>query len=441
MEEPRIILEKVQFEMKVHNILDLNVDKYFIELEESLTKKKENKLLNKYNESTGLSDLEIDMNNENKKEDDIYFEYSENKYLSVNYMFCLNVLKHEKKICNKIIRFKIRNKYNKEFWQNKKILIKTKYNLYKKNIEDGTLSIEDYFKVIKEELTTNQLLFNSINNDKKVKNNEIGQIKRRIKKNIKIINIEIEELKKIMEKENKTVPKYSYKELEILGILKERLNEYIKAVKYFRENELSKDEEAFEKSQKIIEAKNKIESNKLIEVNINSLLDPIKPEFINGCSLSERESKFKELINGLTNQYKEGVKNLLEEAKKISKQELKDLIHKTKLEKCQNIIRALKKDILNIWIRPPIFKTRIENLRLEKINYNIKENCIKISIGRLYDYSNNKNVYFDLQLELTKTFKENVLIEKVIEWEISDIDYKNLYNKKLNVKLCHKNFL
>ena len=438
MEEPTIIFEKLKFEMEDQNILDLNVDNYFMELENALTKKKENKLLNKDNESTDLSDLEIDMNNENKKEDDIYFEYSEKKYFSPNYMFCLNLLKHEKKICNKIIRFKIRNKYNKEFWENKKNLIKTKFNLYKINIEDGTLSIEDYFKVIKENLTTNQLLFNSIDKDENVKNNEIGEIKRRMNKNIKIINIEIKILTKEMEKENKNIPKYSYKELDILETLKERLEEYIKAAKYFRENGLSKDK-AIEKSQKILDAKKKIESNKLNEVNINPLLEPIKPEFINGCSLSERESKFKELIKGLTNQYQEGVKNLLEEAKKISKEELKDLIYKTELEKYNNIIRSLKKDILNIWIRPPIFKTRIENLRLEKINYNIKENSIKISIGRLYDY-NNKNVYFILKLELTKTFQETILNENTIEWEINELDYQKLYEKKLNVKLCHKNF-
>ena len=126
-------------------------------------------------------------------------------------MFCLNLLKHEKKICNKIIRFKIRNKYNKEFWENKKNLIKTKFNLYKINIEDGTLSIEDYFKVIKENLTTNQLLFNSIDKDENVKNNEIGEIKRRMNKNIKIINIEIEIITKEMKKENKNISKYTYK--------------------------------------------------------------------------------------------------------------------------------------------------------------------------------------------------------------------------------------
>ena len=440
MEEPKIIFEKVKLEMKNKNFLDLNVDKYFIELEDALTKKKENKSFKKDNESTGLSDLENDIIEENKKEDDIYFEYSENKYLSVNYMFCLSVLKHEKKICKKIIRFKIRNNYKKEFWENKKNLIKAKLNLYIQNLEDRTLSKEDYFKVIKEELTTNQLLFNSIDNDNNVKNNEIREIKKRINKNIKLINIEIEKLIKELEKEKKTIPKYSYKELEILEILKERLKEYIKAVKYFDENKLPKNE-AFEKSQKIIEAKKKIESNKLIEVNINPLLDPIKPEFINGCSNSERELKFKELINGLINQYQEGAKNLLEEAKKISQTEIKDLIKKTELEKCQNLIRSLKKDILNQWVRPPIFKKRIENYRFEKINYHIKENCIKISIGKLPDYNNNKNLYIDLKLELSKTYQENnVLFEKNIEWEMNESDYKNLYKKKLNVKLCRKNF-
>ena len=32
MEEPKIIFEKVKLEMKNKNFLDLNVDKYFIEL-------------------------------------------------------------------------------------------------------------------------------------------------------------------------------------------------------------------------------------------------------------------------------------------------------------------------------------------------------------------------------------------------------------------------
>ena len=57
MEEPTIIFEKLKFEMEDQNILDLNVDNYFMELEDALTKKKENKLLNKDNESTDLYDL------------------------------------------------------------------------------------------------------------------------------------------------------------------------------------------------------------------------------------------------------------------------------------------------------------------------------------------------------------------------------------------------
>ena len=144
----------------------------------------------------------IEIKKEEKKEIpkenviDIYKEYTEKKYHNIDKMKCISVLQNELELCDNIIKFKIDNKFDDEdIWEGKKNLVKIKFNNYSTFVQEGSISMEEYFKIINEELEYEKKLLEFMNKDKNIQEFEKKELKNRINKRIELINAEIQQLK------------------------------------------------------------------------------------------------------------------------------------------------------------------------------------------------------------------------------------------------------
>ncbi len=445
--------------------------------------KKENKTKEKNN---NIKEEKINNKIEEKKEEtlkekvtDIYLEYTEKKYHNVERMKCLSVLQNELELCDQIIKFKIDNKFDDEdIWENKKVLAQVRFNNYSTFVQEGSLPMEDYFKIINEELDYENKLLNLIEKDKNLQIIEIPELKNRINKRIELIKSEIEQLKESIEEEKKeegkkleekkeeekekkmeekTEPEYTNEELELLEKIKDRLEEYKKAINYFKANDLSQ-EKAIELAKEINEMKKKIECHKSNEVNISKLPNHISPEFIFGYSNTERIKKYKEFIEGLLRQRGDlrlEMDNKLEDIKTMPKMKLKKEqpkikaeldLKKKKINEYDKILKILKVNLQDKWTPAPLFKKEEVIEKSVKINNNIQPNQIRIFVGKLFQYNRGKNVSVELQLVLSKEYNETIeqnsekSFDKFINWNIDKSDLKHLNNKELIVKLKYKSF-
>ena len=159
-------------------------------------------------------------------------------------MKCLSILDNEIKVCDEIIKFKKDNKYdNEDIWESKKFLVETNYKSMNNFIEEGAIQIDEYKKLITNELKYNEKLFNIINKDKSLKEIEIPELKNRINKRIELIKGEIKQLEENQneeeeEEDNSNVPKDNKLNNTLLKIVKDKYNEYSKAKEYFIKNNL-----------------------------------------------------------------------------------------------------------------------------------------------------------------------------------------------------------
>ena len=451
-------------------------------------KKEEKKEIKKEVKKEIKKEEKIEIKKEEKKEIpkenviDIYKEYTEKKYHNIDKMKCISVLQNELELCDNIIKFKIDNKFDDEdIWEGKKNLVKIKFNNYSTFVQEGSISMEEYFKIINEELEYEKKLLEFMNKDKNIQEFEKKELKNRINKRIELINAEIQQLKESMEGENeeeneeekkeeekkeekKKVEsnekniKLSKEDLENLEIIKERASEYMEALNYLKINDLPQ-ERVINHLKKIHEEKKKIETGRGKEVEIFSLPLPLTPELIYGCSSAERFAKYKELIEGLTkekNEIQKIMDDKINEMKKLPvakqkkempkiKKELDNL--KNKRIKYEQNIKSLTSDCQDKWIPAPFYKKEEETKRIEKTNSDIKENYIRIFIGKLSDYTNNKEVSIGVKLIVSKEYKDNIdfqkdyIYNKSIEWELEKSDFKHLYNREIRIKLRYKKFL
>ena len=176
------------------------------EEEEKKVEKKIEKKSEKKEEKKVEEKKEVIKKEEKKEEDkevnegeDIYQEKTENFYHSEKKMTALSVLQKEIEICDKIIKYKIDHKFDDEdIWENKKALVQVKYNNNNTFIQEGSLSIEDYYKEISKEFEFNKKLLEYVNKDKKLKSFEIPELKRRLNERIDLLNAEIKQIKEAL---------------------------------------------------------------------------------------------------------------------------------------------------------------------------------------------------------------------------------------------------
>ena len=370
--------------------------------------KEEKKNIEKKVEKTVKKKETIEEKKVENEGEDIYQENTENFYHSLKKMTAISVLQKEIETCDKIIKYKIDHKFDDEdIWENKKALVQIKYNNNTTFVQEGSLSIEDYFKEINKELEFNKKLLDYTNKDKKLKSFEIPELKRRLNERIDLLNTEVKQIKEELEnqdndeeekkeeekkeeekkeekeeekKEEKVEEKEEEKkeekeeekkeeepkkkpssnqtkkdieltkeEQEKYQIIKERLEEYRYAINYCKINDFPQDQ-LIKGARELNEAKKKIESHNSDDVDIYLIPMPVTPEIVFNYSKEERAHKYQTLIDDLTKQKNEissEKNNKLEELKKLPKAKFKkdEAKYKKILDNFMKQIEKLNKTI------------------------------------------------------------------------------------------------
>ena len=226
------------------------------------------------------------------------------------------------------------------------------------------------------------------------------------------------------------------------------LFEYKEAKDYFKENNLIKQEQdANNKCIEIETIKTKLKTGNLI----NNLPIPINPEYIYGYSTSERNNKFKEILNNFINQ-----KNIIQnEINRNSSQNIEE--NKNKMQKLDLIIKEIERKYNNIWVPAPEYEKELKQYKNEKIFYDNCDFNIKIQLKKLDNKKEKIILLFILKINksknITKEIKMNYQEHFYEEWiwtlkynEWRNIDNNddnyifgvNIYQNELNKNILNK---
>ena len=433
---------------------------------------KDTKIMNKdimtslLKSSTIVSENFKKKENETKKKnekvkEDIYFENTENKYHNIKTMKCLSILDNEIKVCDEIIKFKKDNKYdNEDIWESKKFLVETNYKSMNNFIEEGAIQIDEYKKLITNELKYNEKLFNIINKDKSLKEIEIPELKNRINKRIELIKVEIKQLEESQNKEEEEeedlkVPKDNKLNNKLLKIVKDKYNEYSKAKEYFIKNNMEDQlNETNNILKKLEKAQKNIEELYSQRVKENSLPGEITPIFINGCSTNERISKFKEIlkemiiqknnINKDINEINTKMKNLKAIELELVESEFKKEINskKEKVTLYEKLINIIKQCLKDKWIPVPLYQKEKKIEKIETFNDLVEKNVLNIHIGKIEEIKES-HLMLEIHLDIGKGYSDIVNQKKDksfdynIDW-IIEKEFRDIYKYDLGILIKQK---
>ena len=238
-------------------------------------------------------------------------------------------------------------------------------------------------------------------------------------------------------------------------IITNKIKEYQEAKEYFITNELPDQQKKCEEDlQILLEADNNLKNNKIDEIDETKLPKDITPEYICGYSNEERIKKYYTLITEMINQ-KQKLQNELDkeikELKKLTKNQVLSLVEDIKKDfneikekniQYDKIIFLLKTDFQNKWIPAPLYSEPIIDKEIEIINEEIPENVLRITFGKT-NYEKNNPVFIKAQILETpyeETFEQKQPGDwtHIIDWKLSDEDYKSLYEKKFYFDITEK---
>ena len=249
---------------------------------------------------------------------------------------------------------------------------------------------------------------------------------------------------------------WSKKKLE--KYLNKLYKSYYAAKTYFCSNDLKEKEvDAIKNCKKIISAQDLLKQGKHKTININELPKEITPEYITGYNEKERIEKINYILNRLKEQKEDAKRSLnekLEELKQKTKKVKKEDIEAFKIESKQildnekNKISELSKEIESIngilnnkYIPVPEYIIQNEDYKIEKINKDIPENTIRISVSDLtYTKSN-------ILIKINLKFNDNIInskeiigknkndINETFEWVLNEKDFNYLMRKRIEIIL------
>ena len=336
---------------------------------------------------------EIKQEEKNEGKNDIYQEKTEKIYHVVDRMKCISVLQNEMELCDQIIKYKIDNKFDDEdIWENKKALVNIRFNNYNTFVQEGSISMADYFKIINEELEYEKKLLNLINKDKGLKDFEIPELKNRINKRIELINCEISQLKESMGEENKEEVKNEESKTEEAKTKESKSEE--------KKTEESKNVETkFEESKKEEVIKEEIKKEEIKKEEEKK--EEVKEEEEENSEYSKEELESLKLVTKRLEQYKLGINYAKENDFSYV-----DLINNAK------ILNEIKKQIESHNSKDVDMKKIPSTINPEIVfGYSLKERILKYKelIDGLFKQRTELRYELDLKLEEAKKIPKSKL--------------------------------
>ena len=218
------------------------------------------------------------------------------------------------------------------------------------------------------------------------------------------------------------------------------LAEYLAAKKYFAENDLKVQEE--NSNIEILKIQNIKSQYELgYSIYLKDLPKPISPEYIYGYSNTERNNKFKEVINKYVKDknnliYKMNSQNYIISLKIKEKYEK----YKKKLDNLTYIIKKLERRFNNVWAPAPLYTKEYLPYPVEKISY---DNCIfqlKIKMKRIDNKNEDINFIISLIINERKKLINNIQL-KNIDSNYEECLWSMNYSEWTNVDINVENFL
>ena len=468
---------------ELNNILSMadknlkNKDKDDMALIGKFLSKEEMGDLDDNNNNNSNKEKKVTKKEEKKEENKIEDKYplqQEKIFHRINKMQSITALEKEIDVCKMVIAYKKKNNLDSKEWENKIEQANKQLNEIKSKVENGEMDFDAYKKTIEDELNYEQKLLDVyLPKDQTSTQMQKDNIKKRINIRILVIkqelnnnndndednnennNNEIKEEKKI--EKNKEIPKEEKKpkdpneeKAKYIDLL---LQQYLSARNYFKENELKDQEkDCINKVKPIIMAKKEIQLGNIDSLDLNSLPSPIKPEYIFGYSLEERETKFKDIIAELVKQKEEIVEkkksynDKLSQLKKRELEKMKDQAkqvldsYQVKINKFDEEIDKIKKIFNDKWTPAPECCVLPQEEKIETINKDIPEYTMRIHFGKT-DYDKD-NVILKVKLnlgekEMTKEIKlkSEKNFDETFDWTFDKREYKSLHRKHLEVQM------
>ena len=275
---------------------------------------------------------------------------------------------------------------------------------------------------------------------KEEKKDMIKVIKEKLEKEEKEIK-EIKEIKEKQRKENNNKKKELTKEEEekINKYIGGLLEEYKAAEEYFHKHDLKNQEEDANRKCSEIQ-KIKLEFNQGNVGILNNLPKPINPEYIYGCSTTERTKKFKAVLNKYENeknQLEEKIKELILKLKKLEPEKyskIKSTVmpkiesDKERLDKLKKVLEGFRDKFENIWVPAPEISNYSEK---EKTDEN-GEYKLKIYLGKTDYKKDDLNIRVILKMNENKSLMEVVKLKNIGEfdkefiWKLEPEEWSNI---------------
>ena len=425
-----------------------------------------------------------------EKSEDNYPEIVEKRYHNIAKMESIGVLNNEKELCDTIIDYKIKIGKDYNTWEFKKEGIDTKVQILTSQVEDEIIDLATYKKKIKEQYKWEQKLLIFVEKDTSLTKDQKAILINRVNKRKKIIEEEltqnpeeeaggegeeepkeekkptpkvVEEVKpkaELMTKKSLSplfdVPKDKEQDeiKRLTDVVTGRLNEYRKALDYFKTNDFPEQQKvAIVKAKQICIELKKIQDGKWKEVNEFKLPDPVTPEFIYGYDKVERKKKFDKIIDEMGKErddIQENMNKRMEAVKKLPKGKQKAVLPalkkdldelKIKKEKIDKIIALLKEKSQDKWVPAPLYVEAEEELSVEKINEDVPESTLRIIFGKT-KYAKNDRLYLivkvpDYNLETKFDQKGSGDWSHQVDFKVNE-NFSRIYQAKLLVEIWEK---
>ncbi len=422
-----------------------------------------------------------------KKVEDDYPEKVENKYHNIDKMDSIGVLNDEKELCDTIIEYKKKIDKDYDTWEFKKENIDNRIEIISSQVENGNLDLAGYKKKIKEQYKWESKLLTFVEKDPTLTKSQKAILIGRVNKRKKLIEEELlqdpqqegegggeqpkEEEKPLPKEEVKPKPELETKKSlsplfsvpkdkeqdeikRLTNVVTERLNEYRKALDYFKTNDFPEQQkEAIIRAKAICIDLKKIQDGKWKEVNEFKLPDPVTPEFIYGYDKNERKKRFDKIIFEMGKQrdsVQEDMNKRMEAIKKLPKSKLKSELPiakrdldglKAKKEKLDKILALLKEKSQDKWVPAPLYVEAEQEFSVEKVNEDVPDNVLRVYFGKT-GYAKNDRLY--LIVKVPDYNLENQFNQKGAGDWAHQIDFKvnenfnRIYQAKLEVEIWEK---
>lgn len=246
-------------------------------------------------------------------------------------------------------------------------------------------------------------------------------------------------------KNRKSAKKVEEVDSTIIQILKDRLNEYNHALEYLTKHDFSQDqcEKAREiclKLDTMIKTERKAETYNKFEIPLSP-----SPELITGMNKEKREKMFNDIIadynkrrdfeNDKLLKFKKAVETMGDNMKKRNMKSITTTMAdlKSKVEKYDRFIASLNDLKLNSFAPVPLTIEESEDVKYEKINKDIKENCLQFEVSNaepyidaiytvIFQYAEDPNSVVNVSFE-SNSSKKYILQKNM---NLSPEDFKNI---------------